>query len=172
MLGRHGLVEATRRQRKWCLPSAKPLNGIKVAQKREERIKVTPGSGNVFADMGLPEPEEELTRAQLAILLQRTIKRRRLTRAKAATLMAIDRPKLSALLDGRLGGFSSDRLMRLLMRLGQDIEISVKPKSRGRVRGQIRLLERFPMRWNRERFHLIGNARTGDRCFNGHIPFG
>lgn len=111
-----------------------------MARKHEEPIKVTPSSGNVFADMGLPKPNEELTRAQLAALVERTIKRRRLTQAKAAALMAIDRPKVSALLDGRLGGFSSDRLMRLLMRLGQDIEITVKRKPRGRARGRLRLL--------------------------------
>lgn len=83
-----------------------------MVSKRKERIKVTPSSGTVFADMGLPEPEEELTRAQLATLIERTIKRRRLTRAKAAALMAVGQPKVSALLNGRLGGFSSDRLMR------------------------------------------------------------
>ena len=111
-----------------------------MVSKRKERIKVTPSGGNVFADMGLPEPERELTRVQLAALVERTIKRRRLTQAEAAALMAIERPKVSALLEGRLGGFSSDRLMRLLMRLGQDIEITVKPRPRGRARGRIRLL--------------------------------
>lgn len=105
---------------------------------------MTPSSGNVFADMGLPEPEEELTRAQFATLIRRTIKRRRLTQAKAAALMAIDTSKVSALLDGRLEGFSSDRLMRLLMRLGQDIEVTVRPKPSGRARGRLRLLVGAP----------------------------
>ena len=111
-----------------------------MGRNREEQLKVTPSSGNVFADIGLPDPEEELTRAQLATLISRTIRRRRLTRAKAAALMAIDQPRVSALLNGRLEGFSSDRLMRLLMRLGQDIEVTVKPKPRGRTRGRLRLL--------------------------------
>ncbi len=72
---------------------------------------------------------------------QRTIKRRRLTQAaKATALMAIDHTKVSALPDGRLGDFSSDRLTRLSMRLGQDIEVAVKPRPRGRAWARLRLL--------------------------------
>ena len=110
-----------------------------MVKRRKERIKVTPSSGNVFADMGLPEPEEELAKAQLATHIERAIKRRRLTQAKAAALMGIDQPKVSALLNGRLDGFSSDRLMRLLVRLGQDIDVTVKATLRNRARGRIRV---------------------------------
>ena len=106
--------------------------------KRRSNIEV--GSGNVFADMGLPEPEEELTKAQLASHIRQVIGRRRLTQIKAATLMGIDQPKVSALLNGRLTNFSSDRLMRLLNALGQDVEIVVKANRRGRGPGRIRVL--------------------------------
>jgi predicted XRE-type DNA-binding protein len=82
-----------------------------------EYFTVTPGSGNVFADMGLPQPEEELAKAQLATHIERAIARRRLTQAKAAARMGIDQPKVSALINGRLDDFSSDRLKRLLTRL-------------------------------------------------------
>ena len=109
-----------------------------MVQKRATRIPVTAGSGNVFADLGLPEPEEELTKAQLASHIRQAIRRRRLTQATAAALMAIDQPKVSALLNGRLANFSSGRLMRLLTALGQDVEITVKPRSRGR--GRIRVV--------------------------------
>jgi len=109
--------------------------------KRTEDIPVTASSGNVFADMGLPEPEDELTKAQLASRIREIIHRRRLTQAAAAALMGIDQPKVSALLNGRLANFSSDRLMRLLTTLGQDIDISIKATPRGRVHGRIRVVD-------------------------------
>lgn len=108
-----------------------------MARKRTSDIKVTPSSGNVFADLGFAEPEEELAKAQMASLIRQVLKRRRLTQTAAAGLMGIDQPKVSALLNGRLSGFSSDRLMRLLTTLGQDVEIVVKDKPRGRNRGRI-----------------------------------
>ena len=104
-------------------------------------IAVTPSSGNVFADLGFAEPEEELARAQLASRIQQIIKRRRLTQVAAASLMGIDQPKVSALLNGRLTNFSSARLMRLLTALGQDVEIVLKAKPRSRERGRIRVVE-------------------------------
>ena len=104
-------------------------------------VKVTPSSGNVFADMGFAEPDEELTRAQLASHIQQIIKQRRLTQLAASKLMGIDQPKVSALLNGRLSNFSSARLMRLLTALGQDVEIVVRAKPRNRQHGRIRVLE-------------------------------
>jgi predicted XRE-type DNA-binding protein len=112
-----------------------------MVKRRKERIKVTPSSGNVFADMGLPEPEEELAKAQLATHIERAIRRRRLTQAKAAAFMGIDQPKVSALLNGRLDGFSSDRLMRLLRQLGQDVDVTVRAAPRGRKRGRLRVID-------------------------------
>jgi predicted XRE-type DNA-binding protein len=103
-------------------------------------MSVTPSSGNVFADIGLPDPDEELTKAQLASQIRQVVKRRRLTQVAAASLMAIDQPKVSALLNGRLGNFSSERLMRLLTALGQDVEITVKAKPRNRAHGRIRVV--------------------------------
>ena len=101
---------------------------------KKSRIAVTPGSGNVFADLGFAESEEELTKAQLASRIQQVIKRRRLTQTAAANLMGIDQPKVSALLNGRLANFSSERLMRLLTTLGQDVEITIKSKPRASQR--------------------------------------
>ena len=108
---------------------------------KTSQIAVTPGSGNVFADLGFAEPEEELTKAQLASRIQQVIKRRRLTQIAAAHLMGIDQPKVSALLNGRLANFSSERLMRLLTTLGQDVEITIKSKPRASQRGRIRVVE-------------------------------
>ena len=104
-------------------------------------IPVTEGSGNVFADLGVAEPEEELTKAQLASHIRHTIKRRRLTQPQVGQFMGLDQPKVSALMNGRLAGFSSDRLMRFLAALGQDVEIVVKAGSRRRARAQIRVVK-------------------------------
>ena len=107
---------------------------------READFPVTESSGNVFADMGLPEPEEELTKAQLASHIRQVIKRQRLTQVAAAAVMGIDQPKVSALLNGRLSNFSSERLMRLLTALGQDVDITVRAKPRDREHGRIRVV--------------------------------
>ncbi len=89
-------------------------------------MPVIAGSGNVFADIGLPNTDEELTKPQLAAEIRQVIKRARLTEVAAASLMGIEQSKVSALLNGRLGNFSSERLMRWLTALGQDVEITVK----------------------------------------------
>ena len=111
-----------------------------VKRRQARGIPVTENSGNVFADLGFAEPEEELTKAQLASHIRQVIKRQRLTQIAAAALMGVDQPKVSALLNGRLANFSSERLMRLLTALGQDVEITVRAKPRNRVRGRIRVI--------------------------------
>jgi len=108
---------------------------------KKSRIKVTASSGNVFADIGVPHPEEELAKAQLASRIREVVRLKRLTQADAAALMAIDQPKVSALLNGRLTSFSSERLMRLLTRLGQDVEIVLRTNPRGQRRGRIRVVQ-------------------------------
>jgi predicted XRE-type DNA-binding protein len=111
-----------------------------MVKKRETKaVAVTESSGNVFADLGFAEPEEELTKAQLASHIRRLLERRRLSQTAAAALMGIDQPKVSALLNGRLANFSSERLMRLLTALGHDVEITVRPRPRARTQGRIRV---------------------------------
>ncbi|HTB42220.1 MAG TPA: helix-turn-helix transcriptional regulator [Acetobacteraceae bacterium] len=90
-------------------------------------FKIEEGSGNVFADLGLPNPEERLTKADLAMQITESIRARRLTQAKAAALFGIDQPKISRLLHGQLSGFSTERLIHFLTLLGQDVVIVVKP---------------------------------------------
>jgi predicted XRE-type DNA-binding protein len=107
--------------------------------RKAERIAVTEGSGNVFADLGFPNPEEELTKAQLASHIRQILRRRRLTQAAAAEMMGIDQPKVSALVNGRLANFSSERLMRLLTALGHDVDIAVSAAPRPRTPGRIRV---------------------------------
>jgi predicted XRE-type DNA-binding protein len=88
------------------------------------------GSGNVFADLRVPRPEEALAKAELAHKITKLIERRRLTQAEAAKLLDVDQPKVSALRCGRLSGFSLDRLVRFVVLLGHDVEIVVKKRSR------------------------------------------
>jgi predicted XRE-type DNA-binding protein len=103
-------------------------------------IEVEEGSGNVFADIGLPNPEERLAKAELAIRIAAAIRARRFTQARAARILKIDQPKVSRLLRGRLWGFSTDRLMHFLTLLGRDVEIVVKPTPRSRPQGRIRVV--------------------------------
>jgi predicted XRE-type DNA-binding protein len=100
-------------------------------------IPVTPGSGNVFADLGLPNPEERLAKAHLASRIDDVLRRRKLTQRQAAALMGIDQPKVSHLLHGRLSGFSTQRLIDFLNSLGQDVEIVVRTAPRSRKRGRL-----------------------------------
>ncbi|MGH2507802.1 MAG: helix-turn-helix domain-containing protein [Ktedonobacteraceae bacterium] len=101
---------------------------------------VEEGSGNVFADIGLPNPEERLAKADLAIRIAETIRARRLTQTRAAHMLRIDQPKISRLLRGQLSGFSTERLMHFLTLLGRDIEITVKPAPRSRRQGHLRVI--------------------------------
>ena len=95
------------------------------------------GSGNVFADLGYARPEEAAAKAELAHKISKIIERRKLTQAKAATLLEVDQPKVSALKRGRLSGFSLDRLVRFLVLLGSDVEIVVKEQSRSLRRAKL-----------------------------------
>jgi predicted XRE-type DNA-binding protein len=102
-----------------------------------EDIKVEQSSGNVFADLELPNPEEMLTKAELARQISQIIMKRHLTQVEAAELLGIDQPKVSALIRGKLSGFSTERLFRFLNALGHDVEIVVKRKSKSRKEARI-----------------------------------
>jgi predicted XRE-type DNA-binding protein len=94
-------------------------------------------SGNVFADLGLDEPEEMLTKAQLAHEIAKIIERHGWSQSEAAHVLGIDQPKVSMVLRGRLDGFSTERLFRLLNALGHNIEIVVSPKPASQPRAGI-----------------------------------
>ena len=99
------------------------------------RPRVERGSGNVFADLGLPHPEQELLKAKLTLQIYRLIKRRGLKQAEAGKILGIQQPHVSALMRNRAGAFSVERLMEFLTALGQDVEIVVRPtrKQHGEV---------------------------------------
>jgi predicted XRE-type DNA-binding protein len=101
----------------------------KLKKKRLGKIEYTESSGNVFADLGIPNPEEALAKAKIALKIESLIKRKKLTQAKAAKLLKISQPKISLLLRGYLTDFSLERLLRFLNDLGQDVVISIMPSS-------------------------------------------
>jgi predicted XRE-type DNA-binding protein len=84
----------------------------------------------VFADLKLPGPEVALAKAELVRRIRDIIAERKLTQARAAQLLGLDQPKVSALLRGRVEGYSIDRLFRFLNALGQQVEITVRPVKR------------------------------------------
>ena len=98
---------------------------------KRKTLEMEPGSGNVFADLGVADAGEHLIKAGLVLKIDRTIRQRRLTQTAAAQLMGIDQPKVSAMLAGQFRGYSVERLIRFLVALGHDVEIVVKPVKRG-----------------------------------------
>jgi predicted XRE-type DNA-binding protein len=96
----------------------------------------TASSGNVFADLGLADADDLMAKANLALHIRGAVEARKLTQVQAARLLALDEPKVSSIVNGRLEGFSTDRLMRFLNDLGCDMQISVSaphPRARGRL---------------------------------------
>lgn len=97
-------------------------------------IDIKTSSGNVFADLGFPNSDEMLVKAELARKISASITALDMTQADAAKLLGIDQPKISALMKGKLTGFSLERMFRYLNTFGSDIEITVKPKSNNDAR--------------------------------------
>jgi predicted XRE-type DNA-binding protein len=102
---------------------------MKIKAAPHSRVSVEKGSGNVFADLGLPNPDLALAKARLVQRIRFLIAKRKLTQSKAAKLLGVDQPKVSALVRGRVEGYSIDRLFRFLNALGQQVVITVQPNS-------------------------------------------
>jgi predicted XRE-type DNA-binding protein len=95
------------------------------------------GSGNIFADLGLPNAEEHQLKAVLVVQLKRLTKERKLTQTAAAKLLGIRQPDLSNIFRGHYRGYSMERLMRMLTAFDQDVEISLKPNKKTGKGGRI-----------------------------------
>jgi predicted XRE-type DNA-binding protein len=91
------------------------------------KMKVTKSSGNVFADLDLPDADNHHAKARIVLLIGKIIEKSDLTQAQAASKMRIRQPDVSKLLRGNFAGFSLDRLLLLVRLLGSDIEIKIKP---------------------------------------------
>lgn len=96
----------------------------------EQKIEVTRGSANVFADIGMPDAEEHLLKVQLVTQVTDIIKKRQLTQKGAGAVMGLKQPDVSKLLRGQFRGYSIGRLLEFLVALGHDVEIVVKRKAR------------------------------------------
>ena len=97
----------------------------KKTSKRE--AQVTESSGNVFADLGLPNPEQELLKAQLTLQIYTILKNSGMTQVEIAKILGVQQPQVSLLMRNRAGNFSVGRLMEFLTALRQDVEITVRP---------------------------------------------
>lgn len=92
-------------------------------------------SGNVFADLGVENPEEALAKSELARQITKLVKKKKLTQKQAGEILGIDQPKISALIRGRLRSFSLEHLIRFLSELGQDVSIMISPAKSQSERG-------------------------------------
>lgn len=96
---------------------------------RKAKSEITPSSGNVFADLRLPNAEEKQVKVRLAVAINRILAGNGLSQVAAARRLKINQPKISALANYRLEGFSVERLMNFLTALDCDVEIVIRPKS-------------------------------------------
>src|SRR2546426_10393470 len=102
--------------------------------KRKTKIEIEESSGNVFEDLGFPNPDQELLKARLTLQIYQVIKQRKLTQTQAGEILGIKQPHVSGLMRGRSGNFSVERLMDFLTALGHDVEIRVKQARKGQGR--------------------------------------
>lgn len=96
-------------------------------------ITIEQGSGNPYADLGYPNADDMLVKAELARQIAQIIKGRRLTQQQAANLLGMTQPKLSEMLRGRFRGISQTKMIECLNHLGRDVNIVVKKASRRSV---------------------------------------
>jgi predicted XRE-type DNA-binding protein len=99
--------------------------------------RITRGSKNVFSDLGFPDAEERQTKLRLAYTINTILEERRFTQIEAARVLGASQPKVSALTNYKLDGFSVERLMIFLTALDRDVQIVIKKKPRSRSSGRI-----------------------------------
>ena len=109
--------------------STKTKASAHIAKTVEPVEPVESGSGNVFADLGLPDPDERHLRVQLALRLNDLLKAEGLTQAAAAKLLGIAQPHVSELKNYKLSRFSSERLLHYITLLNRDVEIFIRPRT-------------------------------------------
>jgi predicted XRE-type DNA-binding protein len=117
----------------------KRLRG-KMARRSAEQDAIVRGTKNVFEDLGYPDAFERQAKLRLTYALNRVLGARKLSQAEAANVLGVTQPKVSALRNYKLAGFSVERLMNLLTALDQDVEIVVRSKPRSRRAARIRVV--------------------------------
>lgn len=115
----------------WDWPNASTRNYM--ARRANRRIPIEASSGNVFADLGLSDAAELDAKVRLAAMINQLLAAQRLNKVTAAARLKVSQPTISALENYRLDGLSVERLLNLLLPLGQDVEIYVRPRKDRRV---------------------------------------
>jgi predicted XRE-type DNA-binding protein len=105
--------------------------------RRKNKPAVVPSSGNVFTDLGVSNAEEKQTKVRLAVSINRIIQGRKLSQTAAARHLNVNQPKVSALSNYQLEGFSVERLMNFLTALDRDVDIIIRRAPRSRKGGRI-----------------------------------
>jgi predicted XRE-type DNA-binding protein len=105
--------------------------------KTKSKPSVTPSCGNVFADLGVRNPQEKHAKVRLAVAINQIIQGRKLSQTAAARRLKVNQPKVSALSNYQLDGFSVERLMNFLTALDRDVHIVIRRTARPRKRGRI-----------------------------------
>ena len=104
---------------------------------RKAGNRIDAGSGNVFADLGLADAADLDTKVRLVVEINRLLAQYHLSQATAASRLGIGQPKVSALKNYKLDGFSVERLMAFLTALGQDVEIRIRARGRTKSPGRV-----------------------------------
>ncbi len=106
-------------------------------RKASDRVAIYAGSGNVYADLGYPDADEMLVKAQLVFKIAEIIRRKGLTQVEAAKRLGLTQPKVSAMLRGQFRGFSERRLIDCLTSLGRDVQIVIKEAPERKAGGKL-----------------------------------
>lgn len=133
-------IELVRARLKRAQAHDEETGGTGIVSTVEDTSIITIGSGNVFMDLGVTDPADALTKAELVHKISSILKHRHLTHTMAADLLGIDQPTVSALLYGRLVGFTIEHLLLFLITLDRAIDIVVKPKPASRARATVRVV--------------------------------
>ena len=100
---------------------------------KSDTVKIERGGGNVFADLGRPDADAHLLKAELVSNIDEIIRHRKLNQSQAAKLLGLSQPDVSRLLRGNFRDFSVDRLLRLLIKLGRDVDIVIRKPKKSRA---------------------------------------
>jgi len=139
------------------MPKSIKNSGRAVKKSVRRKIEVEEGSDNVFADIGLPNPDKDLAKADVAREINRIVSERRLTQLEAGELLGIGQPRVSHLKRGRLGDFSLEKLIGFAKALGNQVEIVIKPAPDAKIK--VRVAVHRIGRSDRPRLRQDGRSR-------------
>ncbi len=122
-----------------------------MVQSKHKQTQVEWGSGNVFADLGLPGAGELQHKARLGVLLHQSIREQGLSQTQAARVLGVNQPKISALMNGKMDGFSLERLLTFLSALGHDVKLTIGRRTTSRKAGRLLIATTCPDSGSRQR---------------------